>query len=41
MRIRFLEIAEIELDEAIHYYNNEVSGLGDIFLTEILKSLDH
>lgn len=40
MRIRFLEIAQIELDEAIHFYNKESSGLGDLFLTEILKSLE-
>ncbi|MCK8600456.1 type II toxin-antitoxin system RelE/ParE family toxin [Desulfoferrobacter suflitae] len=40
MRIRFLEIAEIELDEAIQYYNYEVAGLGDDFLTEVLKTLD-
>jgi len=32
MRIRFLEIAEIELHAAIDYYNCEVSGLGDAFL---------
>lgn len=29
MRIRFLEIAEIELDEAIQYYNSKALGLGD------------
>jgi len=29
MRIRFLEIAEIELDQAIEYYNYESPGLGD------------
>lgn len=40
MRIRFLEIAKIELDEAIHFYNNEASGLGDLFLTEVLKCLE-
>ena len=40
MRIRFLEIAQIELDEAIHFYNNEVSGLGDLFLTEVLHCLE-
>lgn len=40
MRIRFLKIAEIELDEAIHYYNNEAAGLGDLFLIEVLKCLD-
>ncbi len=40
MRIRFLEIAQIELDDAIEYYNYEVPGLGDAFLTEVLNSLD-
>jgi len=40
MRIRFLEIAEIELDQAIEYYNYESPGLGDAFLTETLKALD-
>ena len=40
MRIRFLEIAQIELDEAITYYNYELVGLGDAFLTEVLKALD-
>ena len=40
MRIRFLEIAQIELDEAIEYYNHEATGLGDAFLTEILNALD-
>ncbi len=28
MRIRFLEMAQIELDEAIEYYNYETAGLG-------------
>ena len=40
MRIRFLEIAEIELDEAVKFYNNESSGLGDEFLTEVVHALD-
>jgi plasmid stabilization system protein ParE len=40
MRIRFLEIAQIELDEAIEYYSYESPGLGDVFLTEVLKALD-
>lgn len=40
MRIRFLEIAQIELDEAIDYYNYEVPGLGYDFLKEILSALD-
>jgi hypothetical protein len=40
MKINFLEIAQIELDEAIDYYNYEVLGLGDAFLTEVLNALD-
>ncbi len=34
MRIRFLEIAETELDEAIQYYHDKSPGLGDSFLTK-------
>ena len=33
MKINFLEIAQIELDDAIEYYNYEVPGLGDAFFT--------
>ena len=40
MRIRFLEIAQIELDDAIEYYNYEVPGLGEAFLNEVLNTLD-
>jgi hypothetical protein len=40
MRIRLLEIAQIELDQAIEYYNYESPGLGNAFLTEVLKVLD-
>ena len=40
MLIRFLEIAQIELDEAIEYYNYETSGLGEEFLIEVLNALD-
>ena len=40
MKIHFLEIAQIELDEAIEYYNYEVPGLGDAFLNEVLSALD-
>jgi len=40
MSIRFLEIAQIELDEAIEYYNYQILGLGDAFLTEVLNALD-
>lgn len=40
MRIRFLEIAQIELDEAIEYYNYEAPGLGEKFLAEVVTTLD-
>ncbi len=40
MKIDFLEIAQIELDDAIEYYNYEAPGLGDAFLTEVLNALD-
>ena len=40
MKIHFLKIAQIELDEAIVYYNYEIPGLGDAFLTEVLSALD-
>jgi len=40
MRIRFLEVAQIELHEAIEYYNYEVPGLGEAFLSEVLNALD-
>ena len=40
MRIRFLENAAIELDEAIQYYSNEAAGLGEDFLNEVLEALD-
>jgi toxin ParE2 len=40
VRIRFLTIAQIELDEAIDYYNYEAPGLGDAFLNEVLNALE-
>jgi len=40
MKITFLEEAEIELDEAIEYYNFTYPGLGDQFLEEILSTLN-
>lgn len=40
MRINFLQIAQIELDDAIDYYNYELPGLGDAFLSEVLNALD-
>ena len=40
MQIRFLEIAQIELDDSIDYYNSAADGLGDEFLAEVLHALD-
>jgi hypothetical protein len=40
MKIRLLEPAEQELDEAIDYYNTQVQGLGDAFLLESLRAFD-
>ena len=40
MTVRFLEVAQQELDEAIAHYNAEMPGLGDAFLLEILAAID-
>jgi plasmid stabilization system protein ParE len=40
MQIKFLAIAQIELDDSIEYYNRQVRGLGHQFLDEIIKALD-
>jgi plasmid stabilization system protein ParE len=40
MDIRFLDIAQRELDEAVEYYNAESPGLGDQFLLEVLSTLE-
>lgn len=40
MKIEFLEEAQFELDDAIEYYNNEVEGLGEDFLKEVLNSIE-
>ena len=40
MNIRFLEVASVELDEAIEYYDRELPGLGKTFLAEVLAALD-
>jgi len=40
VEIRFLEIAQIELDETIEYYNSESPGLGDSFLLEALNTIE-
>lgn len=40
MQVRFLEPAQYELDEAVDYYNAQAPNLGQVFLIEILASLD-
>lgn len=39
MAVRFLEIAEIELDEAVQWYEAQAPGLGHSFLLEVLSAL--
>lgn len=39
MEIRFLEPAQKELDEAVLYYNRQSSGVGDMFLSEVLNAI--
>jgi hypothetical protein len=38
--VRFLETAEIELDQAIHWYGAQAPGLGNAFLIEALSAAD-
>ncbi len=40
MKILFLEDAQKELDDAVVYYDNELAGLGDQFLVEIINTLN-
>ena len=40
MKVRFLEIAEIELDEAVRWYGEQAPGLGNAFLIEVLATAD-
>lgn len=40
MIIRFLKLAQIELDSTIEYYNAERSGLGYEFLCEVFTAID-
>lgn len=39
MKIEFLPIAKLELDDAIEYYNLETNGLGDRFKSEARSSI--
>lgn len=38
MKVRFLETAELELDDAILWYESQVPRLGDAFLVEVLSA---
>jgi toxin ParE2 len=40
MEIRFLDVAQQELHEAVEYYNVKSPGLGDQFLLEVLSALE-
>jgi toxin ParE2 len=40
VKIRFLSIAQIELDEAVTYYDTETAGLGQVFLVEVLSAIE-
>ncbi len=37
MTLRLLNIAQLELDDAITWYNSQAVGLGDAFLIEAIK----
>jgi hypothetical protein len=40
MRVIFIEPAAIELDDAVEYYNEQLSGLGERFFDEVLHTID-
>ena len=40
MKVRFLDIADLELDDAIRWYHVQAPGLGDAFLIEVLTAAD-
>ena len=37
--VSFHELAEVELNEASHYYESEVAGLGVAFLAEVERAI--
>ena len=39
MKVRLLDMAQFELDEAIEFYNYENPGLGEAFLDEFLRGI--
>ena len=40
MNVRVLHVAQLELDEAVSYYNSQVPGLGDAFLLETVAAIE-
>jgi hypothetical protein len=40
MLVEFTELAVNELDDAIEFYNCQVSGLGKVFLEEVLQTVE-
>jgi hypothetical protein len=40
VKVRFLEVAETELDEAVQWYGEQAPGLGEAFLIEVLATAD-
>lgn len=40
MEIRFLTVAETEVDEAVAYYNRELDGLGTQFLIDLREAVE-
>jgi len=38
--VRVLEVAQLELDEAVSYYNGQAPGLGDAFLIETIAAIE-
>jgi plasmid stabilization system protein ParE len=39
MNVRLLPAAQVELDQAIHWYAQQAPGLGDSFLVEFLRTI--
>jgi toxin ParE2 len=40
VKVRVLEVAQQELDEAISYYDGQVAGLGSAFMLEIVAAIE-
>ena len=40
MKVRFLSPANMELDEAVRYYDHELPGLGDRFFQEVDAAIE-